>query len=114
MALLATCKNGHSYTAADMYVDLPQGAPHCPICYEQWRATNVSVSVNAKSKSRLSNLESINFSIGEAKPASLDQLIVGFALQLAQFAARTTDLTDDEILSAINEAGKVLSEATIK
>ena len=114
MALLTTCKNGHSYTVADMYVDWPQGAPHCPICYEQWRNTKVAVSVNAVSKSNLSGLASINFSIGETKPATLDQLIVGFALQVAQFAARTTNLTDDEILSAINEAGNILAKATIK
>jgi len=114
MALLTTCKNGHSYTASDMYIDWPKGAPHCPICYEQWKATNVAASVKLKSKSKTPGLKSMGFSIGEVKPATLDQLIVGFALQVAQFATQTTDMTDDEIISAVCRAADALSRLKIE
>ena len=40
MALNVTCCNSHSYIQADIYSDWPIGAPHCPICFEDWKIVN--------------------------------------------------------------------------
>jgi hypothetical protein len=40
MAYNTSCKNGHSFIAADIYEDWPDDAPHCPICYEKWCEEN--------------------------------------------------------------------------
>jgi hypothetical protein len=34
------CKKGHSFVAADIYKDWPDGAPHCPICFVEWADEN--------------------------------------------------------------------------
>ena len=37
MALDVTCPKGHPYVQADLYRNLPKGAPVCPVCYEEWK-----------------------------------------------------------------------------
>jgi len=37
MALNVVCQNGHSFIAADIYIDWPVGAPHCPECFSTWK-----------------------------------------------------------------------------
>ena len=37
MALSVRCPLGHPYTSADYYMNWPEGAPHCPICFEEWK-----------------------------------------------------------------------------
>jgi hypothetical protein len=36
MTLTVGCPNGHIYDQYDIYGDWPEGAPYCPMCYEEW------------------------------------------------------------------------------
>jgi hypothetical protein len=36
MALSVKCPKGHSYVSGDIYVNWPEEAPHCPVCFKEW------------------------------------------------------------------------------
>jgi len=36
MALNVVCPEGHDYVSVDRYLNWPEGAPHCPVCFEKW------------------------------------------------------------------------------
>lgn len=37
MSMSVQCPKGHNYIQADIYKDWPDGAPHCPECYSEWK-----------------------------------------------------------------------------
>jgi hypothetical protein len=50
MALQVKCSEGHSYIQADIYEDWPEGAPHCPACYEEWMKHREQPGVNGQGR----------------------------------------------------------------
>jgi len=36
MTALTWCDKGHEYSAADYYIDWPEGLPKCPVCRKEW------------------------------------------------------------------------------
>jgi len=36
MSLSVKCPKGHSYVSGDIYVNWPEEAPRCPVCFKEW------------------------------------------------------------------------------
>ncbi len=52
MALIVQCPVGHGYIQADTYTGWPEGAPHCPVCFNEWAKTNKIVAMYTKTKQK--------------------------------------------------------------
>ena len=64
MTALTWCDKGHQYSAADYYVDWPEGLPKCPVCRKEWAYSNTlnyrAIELLAGLASAIDNIDDAN------------------------------------------------------